>query len=237
MATTSPETKPVATRENFVSLIKSFFDQPILQIVPEIAHISPIIFTIGTAFISLVTLNYSLGIFAASSFEALLLYNVLNLVSSYFVTPFIPGQTPDKKCTSYFQLLTPSRFKSLMSSGLTPTFPNKALYFMSFAAAYCFQSMNFFSEEVSNFGPQYSNRPYISVIGASMFLALYAFFLSSYGCDSLFTIFFTILLGVLVGFLISYQNNAILGKDAVNVLFIPSLQQRKGMDYICVSSQ
>jgi hypothetical protein len=97
--------------------------------------------------------------------------------------------------------------------------------------------MNFFSQELSNFGPSYSNRPYISSIGAGMFIALYSLFLYKNSCNSLFTLFFTVLIGILVGVLISYQNNTIFGKDAVNLLFIPSLQQRSGMDYICVSSK
>lgn len=233
----APATTPVASKLDLFKIIRDFFDQPILQIVPEIAHLAPIILTLGTAFISLITLNYPIGVLAASSVEALLIYNVISLVSSYFITPFASLTTPSDKCKSYFQLLTPSRFKSLMDQGLNPSFPNKSLYFMSFAAAYCIQSMNFFSEELSNFGPSYSNRPYMSLIGAGMFIGLYGIFLFMYGCDSLFTLFFTVLIGILIGVLISYQNNGIFGKDAVNLLFIPSLQQRSNMDFICVSSK
>ena len=236
-ATTTVPTAPLASKLDLFKMIQDFFDQPILQIVPEIAHLAPIILTVGTAFISLATLNLSLGVFTASSIEALLLYNVISLVSSYFFTPVLSKENPTDKCKSYFQLLTPSRFKSLMEQGLNSTFPNKAIYFMSFASAYCIQSMNLFSTEITKFGPQYSNRPYISSIGAGMFLALYSLYLFMNNCNSLFTLFLTIIIGLLIGILISYQNYGIFGKDAVNLLFIPSLQQRSGMDYICVSSQ
>jgi hypothetical protein len=242
-------TPPVANTTDFFTKLKELFDQPMLQIVPEIAHLSPIIFILGATFISIITLNYPLGIFAASSVEALLFYNVISLVSSYLASPTDANvntnanananatATDINKCKSYFQLLTPSRFKSLIDQGLISTFPNKAVYFISFAAAYCIQSMKFFNEEISNFGPSYSNRPYMSIIGASMFIALYVFYLLRYGCNSLVSLSLTILFGILVGIIISNQNYGIFGKDAVNLLFIPFLQQKSGMDYICVSSQ
>jgi hypothetical protein len=123
-----------------------------------------------------------------------------------------------------------------MEQGIKTNFPNQPLYWISFAAAYFIHSMKFFSQETSELGPQYSNRPYLAIIGACMFLALYAVYLLSYGCDGVFTILLSIAIGVLVGLLISTQNYLLFDKSAINVMFIPLLVNRSGMDYVCVSS-
>ena len=96
--------------------------------------------------------------------------------------------------------------------------------------------MKYFSEEASELGPQYSNRTYLAVLGACMFIALYSIYLMMYGCDGVFTILLTIAIGVVIGLLISSQNYLLFGKPSVNVFFIPPLARRSGMDYICVSS-
>jgi hypothetical protein len=214
------------------------FDKQLLSIAPEIGHLAPVILTMGTALISLITLNYPLFMFAASSIEAHLLYNVAKLVSDYFVTPIIgiSQPKPDSACRSYFQSMSPSRFNWFMEQGVKTTFPNQPLYWISFASAYLIQGMNFFSQEASELGPQYSNRAYLAVLGACMFIALYAIYLLMYGCDGVFTILTTIAIGVVVGLLISNQNYLLFGKPSVNMMFIPPLARRTGMDYICVSS-
>lgn len=96
--------------------------------------------------------------------------------------------------------------------------------------------MYFFSKECSELGPQYSNRPYLAIVGASLFIVLYSMYLFAYGCDSLFSIFFTVLLAALVGYLLCYQNYLLFGKTSVNLLFIPPLARRSGLDYICVTT-
>ena len=214
-------------------------DKGILYAAPELGHLSPIILSIGAAFISLVTLNYPLFVLSASSVEAYLAYSAFSVLGAYTVTPIMgimDKSKPADKCKSYFQTLTPSRFEAIFSQGLRNEFPNSPLYFICFAAAYCIQSMYFFSQECSELGPQYSNRPYLAIIAAAMFIFLYSIYLLSFSCDSAFSLAFTIVLGIFVGYFICYQNFLLFGKNSVNLLFIPALARRSGMDYICVTT-
>jgi hypothetical protein len=228
--------------DDFIEFILIPVDKGVLKAVPEIGHLAPIILSIGTAFVALVTLNFPLMMLSGSTVEAYLVYTALSSASSYTVTPLlgvIEGQLPaDQRnyCKSFFQTLTPSRFDYLMSKGLRAEFPNSPMYFICFAAAYCIQSMYFFSQESSELGPQYSNRPYLAIIASAMFVLLYSIYLLAFSCDSGFSLMFTIILGLLVGYLICYQNYLLFGKSAVNLLFIPSLARRIGMDYICVTT-
>ena len=244
MATPAAATNPTTDTTTFFEKFKKYIllpvDASLLQSAPEMGHLAPVILTMGTAFMALISLNWPFAVFSASSVEAGFLYNGVKLLSDLFVTPTIgvsakeETESQKKTCHSYFQSLTPARFRWFMEQGLKTTFPNQPLYFIAFAASYCLQSMLFFSKEVSELGPQYSNRPYLAIIGAGIFLALFSIYLLMYGCDSIFTIFFSIIIGGLVGLLISYQNYTLFGKDSVNLLFIPALAKRTGMDYICV---
>jgi len=184
-------------------------------------------------------LNTPFFVLGLSSAEALAFYSLIYNITGFAVTPFSglkEASEGEQGCTSFFKTLTPSRFKWMISQGLRKEFPNQPLYFISFAAAYCIQSMYFFSQECSELGPQYSNRPYLAIISALMFILLYTIYLSVSGCDSSFYLFFTIILGGLVGYIICYQNYLLLGKNSVNLLFLPILTRRSGMDYVCVSS-
>jgi hypothetical protein len=225
--------------EKFKEFLLIPVDKGVLYAAPELGHLAPIIFTFGAAFVSLVTLNYPLFIFAASSVEAFLAYQTFSTLGAYTVTPSLEiagDKKTGKACKSHFQTLTPSRFEAIFSRGLQNEFPNSPLYFISFAIAYCIQSMYFFSKECSELGPQYSNRPYLAMISAAMFVILYSIYLLSFSCESTFTLIMTIILGLFVGYLICYQNFYLFGKNAVDLLFIPALANRSGMDYICVTT-
>ena len=248
--TPKPPTAPVApvapkaaeSSEDLWSKFKEFilipFDKTILLAVPELGHLSPIIISMGAAFVALVTLNYPLGMLAASSVEAYLVYNALSTAGKYGATPdlSIPDKVPGDACKSHFQRMNPSRFDAIFSKGIRNEFPNSPLYYMCFAAAYCIQSMIFFSQETEELGPQYNNRPYLALISAGMFILLYTIFLVSYSCGSILSLLITIFLGLFVGYLICYQNYVIFGKNSVNLLFIPVLARRSGMDYLCVTT-
>lgn len=225
---------------SFYEIIKKIilfpFDKMIINTLPELGHLAPVIFTVGTAFISLISLNYPLGIFAASGVEALFISSALQTVSSFLFKPSLDVFNPTGNvCKSYFQSITPSRFRYLLGTGVRNEFPNLPIFFLAFACAYSIQSMFYYSEEISNLGPQYSSRPYLAIIASALILFIYSAYLLVYSCDTLFSILFSVLLGGLVGFLITTQNNLLFGKESVNLLFIPTLARRTGMDYICVT--
>ncbi len=210
----------------------------LVKTVPEVGHLSPVIMTFGTLFVALITLNYPLFMLGLSSTEAYLIYNTLSGVSSLATTPFGTRSEPSKKeCSSFYQGLSPSRFEYFMKRGLLKEFPNTPLYFICFAASYCIQSMFFFSQESSELGPSYSNRIYLSLLSAGMFIVLYTLYLVINGCDGIFNLLATILIGLLVGYLICYQNYFLFGKSSVDLIFVPILGKRSGMDYVCVKTK
>jgi len=213
-----------------------------LRLFAEIGHLSPIMLTGGALFMSGITINYPLFIFAASVVEASLVFAALRYFSDFIVTPTLGVTTPaemDNKadeCSSFFRVLTTSRFKAMVGDGIKRSFPNYPIYYLVFASVYCIQALMFFGKECSEMGPAYSNRPYMSILGGTLFISLYAIYFLVYGCDSFYSIMITTVLAAAIGYLICNQNVAILGKESVDILFVPPLTQRSGMDYICVTT-
>ena len=236
--------KPTEDKSSLITNIKNslllFIDGAVLKLVPEIGHLAPVILTFGAMFISIVTLNYPLGMLSLSTFEASALKSIISMVSGYITIPTDLSESKSaeesKPCQSSFTKMSPSRFEMFIGKGLSNEFPISSLYYITFVACYCIQSLYFFSNECSELGPNYSSRPYLAILGAGMFITLYSLYLISYGCNSLVTILFTILVGFLIGYLICYQNYFLFGKTSVDLIFVPPLTQRSGMDYICVTT-
>ena len=223
--------------DSFREIIILPIDKSILMTVPELGHLSPIIFTAAAALMAAITFNYPLAMFAASTMEASLVYRIITPFAQYAATPdTIRPEGVKGMCTSYFHTLTASRFGKLLDTGLVPAFPNYSLYYIVFAVSYCIQSLLHFSQECTALGKSYVNRPYLGILSGSLFVVLYTLYLYVYGCDTAFSLLLTIILAALVGYLISYQNVAIFGKESINMLFIPPLVKRSGMDYVCVTT-
>jgi hypothetical protein len=96
--------------------------------------------------------------------------------------------------------------------------------------------MSFMSEEISMMGEAYSNRFYLSILGAAMFIAVYLVHLMMYECNSSSALIFTVAIGVFVGICISLLHFTLGGKQAINTLFVPPIVKREGLDYLCVKS-
>lgn len=231
----SDEIEKKSSFDKFREFVLIPIDKSLLLTAPEIGHLSPIVLIAGSLFMSLVTMNYPLAVFAASCMEASLVYRLITPFADYIRTP---GDANEESaaCKSYFQLLTTSRFKNLLENGIKTPFPNYSLYYIVFAVSYCIQGLLAFSNECSELGPSYSSRPYLSIIGGSLFILLYGLYLFVYGCDGILSLLLTVAIGAVVGYLISYQNISLLGKTSVDLLYIPPLIKRSGMDYICVTT-
>ena len=237
---TAESAKVEANSGSILSLIYEFLIAPVEARFAEFSLFSPVIFTLGSLFVALFTLNYPVFILSLASGEALLIQNVMKGVSNYMATTEgieeSRGLGKDPKCKSRYEGSESVKFNYLLENGLSTTFPNSALYFLSFASAYCIQSMSFFSKECYERGYSYSIRPYIAYISAGLSILLFSTFTLIYSCDTPLGVILSVVLGLLIGFAICYQNYLLFGKAGVDILFIPPLVSRSGMDYICVST-
>ena len=215
--------------------------QPIENKFGEFANLSPVIITLGSLFVSLATLNYPIFLFSLASGEAFIFQKFLSSISNIVTTSEDIKENKDigkgSKCKSIYEGSISTKFKYLLANGLGNPFPNSPLYFLSFASAYCIQSMLFFTKECHERGSSYSTRPYLATIGTSLFLLLFSIYLMVYNCDTMMGIVMSLVVGLLIGFILCNQNFYLFGKQGVDMLFIPPIIERTGMDYICVSTK
>lgn len=240
MSAPATQTQTEAKSQGSILAVVTTVLSPIETLFGEVSHFTPVIFTFGSLFLSVITLNYPIFLFALASGEALLLLNGLKAVSEYFATADSIKESSDlgknPKCKSSYQGSEATKFKYLLDNGLSRNIPNSPLYFITFAATYCIQSMYIFSKECYERGAAYSSRPYLAYLSAGMSIILFSIYLLIYSCDTPLGITLSIVAGVLVGLILCNQNLFFFGKAGVDMLFIPPLISRKGMDYICVST-
>lgn len=231
---------PPGSSKNVLSILYEIIIQPVQDRFAELSLFSPAIFTLGSLFISFITLNYPVFLFSLASGEALLIQNGLKGVSSYLETAESVQESrslgKSEKCKSRYEGSEATKFKYLLDNGISVTFPNSALYFVAFASAYCIQSMLLFTQECADRGSSYSVRPYLGVGSACMCIILFSLFILLNSCDTPLGVILSVVAGLLVGFTLCYQNFLLFGKAGVDMLFIPPLVSRSGMDYICVST-
>lgn len=223
-----------------LEILFTVIDKFTVQSLPEYGHLAPAIVILGSFLVSLVTLNFPLFMLGVSSLEAKAVEGLFGSFAAYTMNPLDilgKGQSLEKgKCTSSLSSIQ-SRFTDLMADGLRRPFPHSGIYYLSFIVAYSLQSLLFFAKEFTEYGPNYSSRVYIAGLSGAIFVLLYGAYLLANGCVGAGTIVLSIILGSVIGYLISIQNYTLFGKSSVNLTFIPPMEVRKGLDYVCVTQK
>ena len=216
---------------------------PLVGLFAEMGHLMPTILTGGAFVLSAITLNYPMFMLGVSSVEASLIFVLLRYISDYAITPKLGVMSPadvqnrSPQCSSFFRTSSTARYRAEMENGIKGAFPNYIIFYIVFAVMYCIQALMFYSKECTAMGPKYSNRAYTSIIAGSLFVLLYVIYFLMFGCVSFLNILVSAIFGATFGYLICNQNVRFFGKDSVNILNIASLKERKGMDYVCVTTK
>jgi|LauGreDrversion4_2_1035121.scaffolds.fasta_scaffold41371_4 hypothetical protein len=216
---------------------------PLVGLFAEMGHLMPTILTGGAFVLSAITLNYPMFMLGVSSVEASLIFVLLRYISDYAITPKLGVMSPadvqnrSPQCSSFFRSSSTARYRAEMENGIKGAFPNYIIFYIVFAVMYCIQALMFYSKECTAMGPKYSNRAYTSIIAGSLFVLLYVIYFLMFGCVSFLNILVSAIFGATFGYLICNQNVRFFGKDSVNILNIASLKERKGMDYVCVTTK
>ncbi len=205
-------------------LVPNFQEQ--IRLVPD-----SIIF--GSLFIALLTQSYSTVMFAVAMLEAGVAGGLLQALFTYMDIFHTGPSIPDKPsaCVSSYStptletLFTVCKEKlcgSKIASGV-PSFP---VYFLATAISYVVSSMYSQKQELEALGPAYAARFYIAIFVSFLLLLLVTFYRVANGCDGFGTIILSLIFGFLIGGLLFYQNMALLGRDATNMVGVPLSRER-----------
>jgi len=208
--------------------VKQFFTDSIIPVIQHLGKILPDAVFVFLVIFSILTQNFANGVLAISLIESTLAFSIIGNAADYFSTA--PAATTNRSaCEAGFPTQTYSYSTLSIFSGLigkSAAFPSHSIAVISTLVGYLLTALFQYRNELKQLGPKYEMRIPIGV--TLSFLTLTAFVLFRYiaGCENLGTIIGTLLIGILFGTAIVYQNVALLGKESVNLLGIPTLESR-----------
>lgn len=207
--------------------IKQFFGGTIFPVMQHLGKILPDAVFVFLVLFAILTQNFANGVLAMSLIESTLAFSIIGKAVEYFA-PGGVNTAVNAACEAGFPSQTYSYSSlSIFSSLIGKTsFPSHSIAVVSTLVGYLLTALFQYRSELRQLGPKYEAHIPIGV--TLSFLTLTAFVLFRYiaGCENLGTIVGTLLIGILLGTIIVYQNVALLGKESVNLLGIPTLESR-----------
>lgn len=189
----------------------------------EVFRLIPDGLFLGTGLLALITQNYPIAILFMTLLEALLITVGLQSLVGYIGLPdTLPTvDSLSHKCVSGFQSKTLQMLSIFFKLPVTSSFPSPPIFLATVAYTYVISAMQSFSEELSELGPGFSTRYYIGIFLSAFVLLLLCIFRFLNRCEGTGVILLSLLFGLLLGLVLAFQNNTLLGKEALNLLGIP----------------
>jgi|GEM_PF-3321737 len=207
----------------------------------EIIRLTPDSLLLGTGFLGLITQNYALGMLFTALFETAFITVGLQSLFGYISLKDNPPnpKAASRECMSGFQSPTLQSMSSFFKVAPQSSFPSAPVFILTTAVVYVITAMQGFSQELSELGPGYSTRYYIGIFLSLVILFIAASYRFLTGCDAFGTILLSLLFGFALGITLCWQNNALFGRDATNILGIPMFANTTADGkplYICPTS-
>ncbi len=190
----------------------------------EVIRLIPDGLFVGTGLFALMSQNYAVSMLFLALFETLLITVGLQNLFGYISFPdVIPtGDSMGAKCISGFQSPTLQTLSLFFKMGTTSAFPSPPLFVFTTAAIYVISCLQKFIPEMEGLGPGFSARYYMSIVLSFLALFIIAVYRFMTKCDSFGVIALTIIAGFVLGLVLCQQNTILFGKEAVNLMGIPT---------------
>lgn len=151
----------------------------------------------------------------------------IGTLASYISPSFSLGASTGKgKCAPGISYGTMESIRGAINNKFHVLFPSKAMFVMGGLASYIMTNMLQFRQELVALGPEWEARIYI--VAALIGLGMLAYIIYQVGneCATLGSVLISTLLAILAGILISFQNKSFFGKESINILGLPFLDDR-----------
>jgi len=208
----------------------------IFPVVKETLRLLPDSFVLGTAILAGLSMCKSYGVLLLSMVELMLVQRGFSTVIAGIAPVGAGSNTMQDVCQPGFSYSNTMRISILETIGTPSMFPSPTMFFLSGIFSYLIFAMQQFSIEIKSLGHDIGVRTQFALALSGLFILALFMFRYSYGCESFGSLLISIILGFIAGICIVYQNNALFGRDSINVLNIPmimtALEQGKPM-YVC----
>jgi hypothetical protein len=217
------------------------FATTIKPVALEMARIAPDAIVFGSGFFALITMSLPYAIFFLSMVEASFIYKMIAWATSFLNLYYFPTPGSEKfsrSCRVGFTGWNIDSLSLFKTSGLY-MFPSAAIFMISVASAYVFNTLQYQAKELQALGPAYSSKYYLSMIALTLLIILISLFRLWSQCDTPAIVIFSVLFGFIIGSFLVFQNYNLFGESgahAINLLGIPILRNRTATGqrlYIC----
>jgi hypothetical protein len=209
----------VFSKEPFASLTKSL--GAMFMTLPDSLYI-------GTLLLSLILQSLPLFMTFTTLLELSVMRILIGLVTSYMSPEFSISvtTTKDPKCKPGVHYGLMNSVLSAATKKFNISFPSENIFILGGLGSYIVSSLYSMRDVLVQLGPEWEARMYISA-GLFIFGGIcYIIHQKAFGCDSIGSLLISTLMAILAGIVISYQNNTLFGRESINILGLPYLDDR-----------
>jgi hypothetical protein len=184
--------------------------------------------TIGSLLLAIIFQSLPLLMIFATLIELTIGRIAIGTIAGYLSPSFSLATTgsSSKKCLPGVSYGTMESITSAIANKLNIVFPSESMFVLGGLASYIMSSILQFREELKALGPEWEARIYIVAALIGIGMLSYIIYQVGNGCASLGSLLVSTFMAILAGLLISFQNKAFLGKESINVLGLPFLDER-----------
>lgn len=207
------------TKEPFASLTKSLGG--VFMSLPDSLYI-------GTLLLSVIFQSFPMFMTFITLIELSVMRLLIGLTASYMSPDFsVSISTPkDPRCKPGVRYGLMDSILSAASRKYNISFPSENIFILGGLGSYIVSSIYSMRDTLIQLGPEWEARMYISMAVFLLGAILYIIHQVAFGCDSIGSLLISTLMAILAGLLISFQNNNLFGKESINILGLPYLDDR-----------
>jgi hypothetical protein len=196
------------------------------QIIEGIFKTLPDSLTIGSLLLAVIFQSLPLLMIFTTLLELTIGRIAIGTLASYLSPSFSLSTSVSKKCLPGVSYSTMESITSTMANKLNIIFPAEGMFVLGGLSSYIMSNILQFREELIALGPEWEARIYIigTLIGIGMLS--YIIYQVGNGCDTLGSLLISTFMAILTGVLISFQNKTFFGKESINILGLPFLDER-----------
>lgn len=213
------------------------FNKTVTPVIVESIRILPDSVVLGTAILSAISLSKSFGVLLFTMFELMFVQRIASMIMGSIAPVGAGRDALQRICEPGFQYPNLMRISLLETIGVPSMFPSPVMFFFSGVLSYLITAMQQFSKEIKSFNSDIGLRTNIALGLSFTFMLAMVLFRYTYGCETPGSILTSLVLGYLFGMALVFQNEALFGRDGINVLNLPMIQPVKGKPvYVCAPS-
>ena len=208
------------TKEPFGSLTKSL--GAVFMSLPDSLYI-------GTFLLSVIFQSFPMFMSFITLIELSVMRLLIGLVASYMSPEFsvsIAGPPKDPRCKPGVRYGLMDSILGAASRKYNISFPSENIFILGGLGSYIVSSIYAMRDTLLQLGPEWEARMYISIAVFLLGAILYIIHQVTFGCDSIGSLLASTFMAILAGLIISFQNNSLFGKESINILGLPYLDDR-----------